>query len=211
MGAVRGSITYTLYSVEGDLPPGFQDEYLDRIAEFAFTELTPDAEEDTHHGWCVIDRMLDLEFTRESVYRGSYLALGLRVDKWSLPGALLKARIESESERWLAEKGRNRLLRSEKEAIREMVARELKHQLIPAASMVDMVWNLDERTVRFWSQTASRLELFEELFESTFGMRLIQSNAWTSAMRLGLKPPLVAALDTVEQAHFTDFSTTWQG
>jgi recombination associated protein RdgC len=211
VGAVRGSISYTLYYVQGELPAGFQEEFLQRICEFVFTELTPQSDADTQHGWCVLDRMLDLDFTREKIFRGSYLSLGLRVDRWSLPGALLKARMEAESEKWLADKGRTRLLRSEKDAIRDMVVRELKQQLIPSASMVDMVWNLDEGQVRFWSQTSARLELFEELFESTFGVRLVQANAWSVAMNSGLDANTLAGLDSIEQAAFTDLGPSWHG
>jgi len=205
LGALKGSISYTLYHVEGELPADFVQVCMELIEEFRFQELGPASEEDMHHGWCVIGEMLNTTFTREKLLRSAYLCLGMRVDKWALPGALLKALIEERNQKVMEEHQKLRLMKSEKEAIREAVTRELKHKLLPAASMVDMVWNLDEGHVRFWSQSTTRRELFEELFESTFGVRLVATSPYVAALHCGLEDSEIASLDGVEQSRFTDF------
>lgn len=206
MGAIRGSISYALYYVEGAPEDTQRNDWLDRIREFQFQPLEPSAEDDQSMGWCVVDRMLDLDFTPERVFNGPYLSLGLRVDRWSLPGALLKALIEERCEALMAQKQKLRLSRSERELVREVVVRELKERLLPAASLVDMVWNLDSGQVRFWTQSNARCELFEELFESTFGVRLVRAGAYTHAMNAQLPEECVGHLVDLEQSRFTDFA-----
>ena len=205
MGALKGSISYTLYYVEGTLEPGFVDAFMERIEEFRFRELTPESEDDMTFGWCRIDDMLRADIDRTGAFRGGYLTLGMRVDRWSLPGALLKARIAERQQQVMTEFSKAKLSRMEKERVRETVTREMKGQTLPSASMVDMVWQLDEGRVRFWSQSNTRREQFEELFESTFGMRLQPSGPYIAAVNCGLTDEATGRLADVEQAAFTNF------
>lgn len=203
MGARKGSISYTLYHVDGDLPAQHRAEFLERLNEFRFTPLTPEAEEDLTHGWVVLDDMLSVDFTPENTFLGDYLAVSMRTDRWAIPGALLKAHIEARTREVLAESGKARLYKSEKLAIREEVTRLLKRKTLPAANAIDMVWALDRKEVRFWSQSNRALEFFEALFESTFGVRLVHDNAYVAALHCGLADELIGALGDVEQARFS--------
>ncbi|MFT6397893.1 MAG: DNA recombination-dependent growth factor C [Bradymonadia bacterium] len=205
MGARKGSISYSLFHVDGEMPSDFRETFLEQIQEFAFRELTPEAEEDVSHGWSVMDDLLSVEFSKDNVFIGEYLCLGMRNDRWALPGALLKAHVERRIDEVKREHDKTKLFRSEKVAIREEVTRQLKHRTLPAAAVVDMVWTVDRREVRFWSQSNRSLELFESLFESTFGLRLVPNNAYIAALNCGLSDTLIGALAGVEQAQFTSF------
>ncbi|MFT4704722.1 MAG: hypothetical protein ACI81R_002430 [Bradymonadia bacterium] len=202
MGARKGSISYQLYHVEGDTPTD-RDAVLQRIREFAFEALTPETEEDFSFGWCDFENLLGVEFTSAGVFRGEYLCLGVRIDQWRLPGALMKARIEIESKTILERTQKPKLFRSEKEVIRESVSREMKGRTLPSAATVDMVWNIEKAQVRFWSQSTRMLELFESLFESTFEVRLSHSGPYIEAMALPLTDNQVSAMAGIERARFT--------
>lgn len=203
MGARSGSISYQLYHVDGKAPD--RDAALERILEFAFQPLTPDAEDDFSYGWCEFEDLLSTDINRGNAFRGEYLCLSMRLDQWRLPTALFKARVAKKSREVLEKSGKQKLFRSEKEMIRETVSRELKTMTLPAASVVDMVWSIDAGTVRFWSQSARMLELFESLFESTFEVRLVPSNPYVEALEAKLPDELVGHLAAVEQAAFTPF------
>ncbi len=203
MGARAGSISYQLYHVDGAAPD--TATALERIAEFAFRPLAPDAEDDFSYGWCVFEDLLSIDVTKDNAVRGEYLCLSMRLDQWRLPAALFKARIAKKSKEVLDKSGKQKLFRSEKEQIRETVSRELKGMTLPSASMVDLVWSLETGVVRFWSQSSRMLELFESLFESTFEVRLVPSNPYVEAIEAKLPDELVGALAAVEQAAFTPF------
>lgn len=205
MGALKGSISYSLFFVDGEIPKGFSDSFMERIEEFRFQELSAESEDDFTTGWTVVGDMLDLDFTKTKVFRNEYLCLSLRVDKWSLPGALLKARIQQRGEDHMREFEKAKLLRSEKEQIREAVTREMKGQTLPSASLVDMVWNLEKGHVRFWTQSSTRVELFTELFESTFELRLVPTGPYVATLHVGLDDKQVGKLADIEQSRFSDF------
>lgn len=202
MGALTGTISYSLFHVQGALEGSFRDEVLERLGRFAFEELRPDAEEDFTVGWCVAGDLLDTAFTREKVFWEPYACFSMRTDRWSLPGALMKALVRRREEERQAERQVSRLGRAERELIREEVSRGLKEQLLPSANAVDVVWNPDAGVVRFWSQSVGRVEVFQELFEATFEVRLVGSSAYVEAVECGLSPEEVGALATVEMATF---------
>lgn len=205
MGAVAGTVSYMLYRVEGERPESWKQAWMERIEEFAFRPLTPESEEDTSLGWCVLGELLNTSFTLENVLRGEYLCLSQRVDRWALPPALLKARIAERADQVQQEHQLHRLSRLQKDQVREVVMREMKAQSLPVASSVDMVWNLDTNTLRFWSQSGTAIERFLDLFESTFGLRLVPCSAYVAAVNVGLSDALIGELATVEQAVFVDF------
>ena len=194
LGARKGTNSFSLFHVDGELPAAFRDEFLERIREFQFSELSPEDEEDTAHGWTLIDDLLGTDFRRDNILCGEYLCLGMRVDRWSVPSALLRAHVERRTRELMAEHGKSKLFRSEKMAIRQEMTRGLKRRTLPTAAIVDMVWALERREVRFWSQAARSVELFESLFESTFGLRLVPDGPYVAAINCGLADSAVAAL-----------------
>ena len=206
MGAFKGTISYTLYHVDGDLPDGYRDEFMERIREFKFIELTPHSEEDTSFGWCVVDQLLSQDFSLVNVFHNEYLCLGFRMDRWSLPSALFKARLAQRSEEYKREYEKVKLSRTEKDALRDQVILELKEQMLPAAAMTDMVWNLEEKTLRFWSTSKRANEAFLELFESTFALRLVPTSPYIEAVECGLNDEMVGRLADVEPADFVRIS-----
>ena len=205
MGVLNGSISYALYHVDGALPDDFRDHFLERIEEFVFRPLTPDSPEDMSVGWVVVGELLNTTFSRENVFRGSdYLCLSLRVDRWSLPAALFKAVLTERVQRYCEEQGRARLSKLENEQLREVVRREFKEQMLPSAAIVDVVWSLSSGEVRFWSHSKRTSELFQELFESTFAVRLLPSGPYITARAMDLSPSQIAALADVESDTFTE-------
>jgi hypothetical protein len=68
-----------------------------------------------------------------------------------------------------------------------------------------MVWNIQKRQLRFWTQSGGRLELFLELFESTFGLRLYPTHPYIAALHLGLNNDEILALDDLSLTRFTNF------
>lgn len=198
MGVLNGSITYTLFYVDGELPDRYEEEYLEKIQEFAFQPLLPESEDDVSMGWVRVDNMLNWSLDRDSVFRADHLLLSMRSDKWALPGALLRASIAEREEHFATERGRTKLSRAEKDTIRETVRREFKGQMLPSAGSVDMAWDLKNGVLRLWSQSGRVKEVFLELFESTFGLRLHESGPYMSARALELTADELKALADIE-------------
>lgn len=202
VGVLAGSISYTLYHVDGEVSERYHEEFLERIEEFKFEPLLPDSEDDTTIGWVRVDDMLRWDFTKDSVFRDNYVLLSLRTDRWSFPAALLRATVAQRTEAFKEEKGRTRLSKMEREVIREDIRREFKKQMLPSAGTVDMAWDVKQGIVRFWSQSGRAKEQFQEFFESTFDLRLHENNPYIAARALSLSGDEVEALADLE---YTDF------
>lgn len=202
MGVLTGSISYTVYHVEDEVPERYHAEFLERIEEFQFRPLLAEDEDDFSAGWVRVDDMLRWDFTKDSVFRGPYVLLSLRTDKWSFPAALLRATVAQRIANFKEEKGRTRLSKMEREVIREDVRREFKKQMLPSVGTVDMAWDVEQGIVRFWSQSGRAKEQFQELFESTFEVRLHENNPYIAARSLELTDEEIAALANIEYTEF---------
>lgn len=202
MGALKGTITYTKLYVRGELPDGFRDSFVERIRLRAFQPLTVEDDAEQRAGWCSIEDPLDTELDHNKLYFNSYLNLGLRTDRWVIPGPLLKAHLAEAEREHLAKRGRDRLSKREKEEIRVTVSRRLRRQVLPVMGVVDLSWNLITGVVRFWSQSPKALESMMELFEDTFGLALLPESPAASAISLGLSAAQQQALEALTPTVF---------
>ena len=206
MGLLKGSISYTKFYVEGHVPDDFQDTFLEALHLRRFQPLTVDSEDEQRVGWTCVTRPLeaDVTFDHNDVFYNAYLNLSLRVDAWRFPGSLFKAAFAEAEKKYLTKKGREKLTKREKEELKVTVGRKLRHQISPTIKVIDLSWNLNEGTVRYWSQSAKSHEMLFEIWEKTFpGVELVPAGAYTTAERGGaLSEARLRALTEVEPVAF---------
>lgn len=202
VGATSGSISYTLYHVESPPESDYRLEFLDKIEEFAFRALTPESEDEESLGWVELGELLQQSFDRDSVFRDQYLCLSMRIDRWSLPAALFRAVYDERAREMADKRGKPKLSRTEADALKDVLRREFKGKSLPSAAMIDMVWNLETNRLRFWSHANKSNEYFQELFESTFSLRLHAQSPYIAARGLDLEPEEIGRLSDVSQDSF---------
>jgi len=186
VSALKGSLTYARLFVEGDLPKDFRDRFTSSIRLRMMKPLEPEEEVLERSGWCAIGEPFDLEPPYEDVFYNEYLNLGFRTDKWAIPGKLLRAKVREAEAAHLQRSGREKLSRKEKAEIKELVAKKLKKQLAPVTRVVDLSWSLQENVVRYFSHSERSMLAMSDLFQRTFGLKLIPEAPYTLAARLGL-------------------------
>lgn len=198
MGALAGTLTFTRLFVRGELPKRFRDTFVENIQLRTFQPLTPESEEQEHVGWCAVGRVLDLELDHETVFFNSYLNLGMRLDRWRVPGALLRAHLVEAEREALEKSGHEKLGKREKAELKARIVTRLRRKLMPSMKIVDMSWNLDTGVVRFFNQSPRVHEQFMALFEQTFSLQLAADSPYISAERLGLHDAELEALSRVQ-------------
>ncbi|MDX9719741.1 MAG: hypothetical protein RBU37_03275 [Myxococcota bacterium] len=191
MGALEGSLSYRQYFVDGELND--HDALLERIRHHSFSSLNLEDEE-PKWGWVCAANPLDVDFRRDNVFFNQYVVLALRQDRWRLPAALLKARVNDARLKLMASSGKERLARHERDAIMEEQKRQLKEKSLPAMSVVDMAWDTAGKSVRFWTHNNAMNELFQELFEETFQLHLVPLSPYTMAANGLLEDEALEAL-----------------
>ena len=189
MSALRGSLTYARFFVEGDLPDDFRERFMKAIRLRAMRPLEADDEDLERSGWCVMGDAYALDLTYDVVFANEHLNLGFRTDRWVLPGPVLRSRLREAEKAYLAKKGRERLTRSEKTELKELVSRKMRREMSPAVKAVDVSWALNDGILRFFSHGPKPAGRLMELFGKTFGtsgLKLIPEAPYTLAARLGM-------------------------
>jgi DNA recombination-dependent growth factor C len=206
MGAFDGSLSFKTFFVDGEPPADYYDDYLARATKHRFVDLDPEQEEERRIGWVCIDQPLDTHFDRHRVFFNQYVALGLRIDRWALPTPWLKAMIKEATRDFMAKNDVPKLGRREKDNIKAVVQAQLRARVIPAMKVVDMVWDIHSRVVRFWSNSDTLGEEFQALFEDTFGLNLKPDSPYTAAAELQLGEKELDALVQLEPAWLVDIA-----
>ncbi len=202
MGALSGSISYSRFFVDGELPPDFRAVFTEAVQLACFQPLSPDEEEEESRGWVNIEHLLDWDFDPTKIFYNEYLNVALRIDKWRIPGNLLKAHCVEAERRWMRDQGKSRIGRRVRNDIKAVVSAELKRQILPSTKTIDVSWNVNTGVVRFWNQSALACEEFMGFFEDTFGLRLVPDSPYLGALQYGLDDEASALLASLEPTHF---------
>lgn len=202
MGISRGALTFTRLFVQGKPPKDLRKRYLEAVRLRKFTPLSPDDEASEAVGWCVVERPFDLDFQPDRLFYDRFVQLGLRVDKWKIPGVLLRSQVADEEQRMLSRAGRDRLTRAEKEDIKLRVIGRLRKKILPTSRAFDMLWDLDAGTVLLFTHSARTTEEFCALFEKTFGLELQADSPYAAASRAQLSVSQQRLFDKVEPVSF---------
>ena len=203
MGARSGSLTFTRFFTQGALPKDLRRRFLEAARLRVFQPLKPDDEALEATGWCAMERPFDLELDAAKIFHDSYVLLGFRVDRYRIPGALLKSQIVDEEQRMLARSKKTKLSRNEKLEIKDRVVMRLRKKVLPTSKAIDVSWHLDSGTVLFFGHSKRTIADFCALFEKTFALPLIEDSPYTAASRAELPRELERALKDVEPISFS--------
>lgn len=198
MPALRGSLTYSRFFVDGEVPEDFREKYMRAIRLRAMKPLEADEEDLERSGWSKLAEPFELELKYDDVFYNEFIVLGFRTDRWQIPGPMLKARVREAEAAYLEKKGREKLGRKEKAELKESVARKLRKQTAPATRVVDLAWSMNEGVVRFFSHAEKAAGNMSELFHKTFGLRLVPESPYTLAERLGLSKAQESAWQEID-------------
>lgn len=193
MSATKGSLTYARFFVRGDAPELQPARALRAVHVHAFRPLVPDEDTKESVGWCRFGDAFELSPEHDDVFVDEFVNVGLRIDRWAIPGALLRARLRDAELELLAQKGRERLTRVEKKELKEQVARALRHELPPRTRAVDVSWAPATGVVRLFTQASGPAAALGELFKRTFKLELVAEAPYTLASRLGMTAAREAA------------------
>lgn len=203
MGARGGTLTFTRFFTQGALPKDLRRKFLEAAKLRVFEPLKPEDEALEATGWCVMERPFDLELDAAKMFHDSFVLLGLRVDRYRIPGALLKSQIADEEQRQLARGKKTKLGRNEKLEVKARVVMRLRKKVIPTSKAIDLCWHLDSGVVLFFGHSKRMILDFMALFEKTFGMQLLEDSPHAAAARAELPRDLERAFKQIEPLSFS--------
>lgn len=203
MGARSGTLTFTRFFTQGALPKDLRRRFLEAARLRVFQPLKPDDDALEATGWCAMERPFDLELDAAKMFHDNFVLLGFRVDRYRIPGALLKSQITDEEQRQLVRSKKTKLSRNEKLEVKERVVMRLRKKVIPTSKAVDLCWHLDSGVVLCFGHSKRMLADFAALFEKTFGLALIEDSPYAAATRCELSREHERALKDIEPVSFS--------
>ena len=183
MGLLSPSVTFVRYRVIGDIPNDFWDVVADQISRFAFKDIDETYDEFSV-GWVSILNMFDTEFVYASFVAGDHICLTMRADERKVSPKVLKKFCLKEEERIKKERQIPKVSRGQRLEIKENMEMLLMKRAAPVPATYDLVWNLAENTVLFFSTNQKAQSLLEDCFKECFGLLLSLEIPYTTAERL---------------------------
>lgn len=183
MGLLSSSATFVRYRVVGDIAPDFWDTAAEQISRFVFKDID-DTYDEFSVGWVSVLNMFDTEFTSASIAAGDHICLTMRIDERKVSPKVLKKFCLKEEERIKKERQIPKVSRGQRLEIKENMEMLLMKRAAPVPATYDLVWNLAENTVLFFSTNQKAQSQLEDFFKETFGLLLSLEIPYTTAERL---------------------------
>ncbi len=180
MNLLSSSVSVTRYLVDGSLEAPVLETIRKGLVKNTFKDIDVDHSENMT-GWTSFENPFLPGFENSSFVIGSYLIFSLRLDKKSIPPKVIKKHIAIEIARQLENKPRPFLTRDEKQSIRDHVIHTLVRRIPAIPSIYDLIWNLEESRLWFFSNLKAANEALETLFLKSFNLSLIRLFPYTTA------------------------------
>lgn len=201
MGALKGTLTYTIYYVMDEPQAGFKDTFMDAVTRHAFRDIDIDAGKDRSIGWVALNSPFDTNLSWGSVFYDPYVCVSLREDVIRVPKTAFQAHFEQRERDVLDKQSRDGLKKSERAELKEMVMIELRKRALPDIKVYDVVWNTVDGTMRLWTHSKRINESFEEIVRETWGLRIVPQAPYTMMMARAETPEATVGLLDLEPAN----------
>lgn len=178
---VKGPQTYR--RLVADKPSTLSaEQMLRKLEQQVFTPLTE--ENSTSFGWVSPEDPLECSVPHHLTFTGKLVTLQLRLDKWSLPSARVKAETQKEMHAALASTGKEKLSKAEKDQIKENVVVRFRKASTPAMKTVSVVVD-ESSTVWVFSSTSVVVDAAQMLVEDALNIELVPTNILVRAQEGG--------------------------
>ena len=212
MGAFSGNMSFTQFYIDEPLANDWKVKYQDAIHHYRLKPLSAESEAERAIGWCHAQYPLETELDTADYLYTNYLVLGMRVDTWQVPAAMVKLHTDAEVRHMMLSQNKERINRYEVAEITERIRLQMKKKTLPITKSVDVVWHLDEGVIRFFSTAQKAITEFCDLFEETFQLKLNPHGPYLCAMRpsFGLSASHQEDLLTADPTPFVDYDTMFE-
>lgn len=179
MGLVSGSATFRHYKIPRiDLTSSAVD--INKIWEHMnyrkFVPIPPESVDTRRGGWCSLGKPYRTDFELQHVYHEWGFMIGMRIDTYRIPSALVKDRLAKKKVEWLKENYPDtdpKMVRIEKETLREWKDEvtaliRIEGDVVPSTSYSDVLLDFRKGDAFLFSHSKAHDEVFFTLFQHTF-------------------------------------------
>ena len=180
MGLLSTSASICRYRVQGKIDDALLETVTENLKKNKFAEID-DEPSDLSVGWTTMENPYAPDFDSSTFLIGTYFVFSLRIDKKSVPSKIVKKHVSLETNKRLAESGKEFLSRNEKQQIKDQVTDVLTTKIPATPSIYDLIWNYEDETLLFFSTQKAANEELETLFNKSFKLTLVRLFPYTIA------------------------------
>ena len=204
MRLLSSSVSITRYMVSGEIQTPVLDTIYNGLTRHTIRSIDEQPAEKTF-GWTSFKNPYLPDFGGSSFVIGPYLIFSLRIDKKTIPAKVVRKLFEVEMQKQLKSSGRKFLSTNEKKTIKDHITASLYRRIPATPNIYDLVWNMEESRLWFFSNLKAANEALETLFLKSFNLTLIHLFPYTIADRiLGLSESDRDLLARLEPAKFME-------
>jgi len=179
MPFASGRVTFCRFLAVGNAstPPTVVDqELIDKLSEYAFTEQSIGAPDEVEAGWTTGQHLFDTQFTYEKNGFGHMLLFSMRVDTHKVPAEVKKAYKTMNEQAAAAGNPSGFASRIQKKEAAELAERQVHEDLVAGrfrkSKTVPILWDLSNKMVYAASAGNTVTEHLSRLFRETFDIAL---------------------------------------
>ncbi len=180
MGLLSSTVSVSRYKVKGELKEAVLENVYNGLTKNVIREIDDNPVEKSV-GWTSLDSPYAPDFEGSSFVIGTLFAFSMRIDKKSIPSKIIQKQYTISMAKQLKKTGREYLSRNEKKLLKEAVTNALCLRIPATPNIYDLVWNMEESWLWFFSNQKAANEDLETLFAKSFNLSLIRLFPYTAA------------------------------
>jgi len=203
MPILNGTISYVRFVAFGETAEEPAASWCAAISDRGFMEIDPTGELEESCGWVRFDDAFETDYDPAALIgAGGVILLRMRVDTLKIQAATLKAHT-ARAERLRCEAlSVDKLTRSERDLVRAEMRKQLRRRSLPRMQLVECAWNLGTGEMRLGATGRRLANLFVDLFEKTFALKLRVVGPQTVLMLRGMSEQELDALGRLQPEKF---------
>lgn len=204
MRLLSSSVSIACYTVSGKIQPPVLDTVFNGLTRHTIKSIDAEPTEKSI-GWTSFKNPYVPDFGGSSFVIGPYLVFSLRLDKKTIPAGVVRQYVALETAKQLKHGDRNFLSANEKKNIKDHVTAALVRRIPATPNVYDLIWNMEESRLWFFSNLKAATEALETLFLKSFNLTLIHLFPYTTAdLVLDLSDSDRDGLTQLEPTNFTE-------
>ncbi|MBQ4106331.1 MAG: recombination-associated protein RdgC [Lentisphaeria bacterium] len=180
MGFDNGSVTFSIFELNGELPADAVELFAARKAG-TLDSVSSDPEAEPQVGWVTGRHLLDNVIDDVSIHCGTWLHVAMRTACRKLPASLLQAFCRREEQAYLEVNHADFVPGKKRREIRESVIARYLPMMTPSLSALPVLIDPAAGEMYLGTGSPAKIESFTDFFYSTLGVDFVQ---WTPATML---------------------------
>ncbi|MDR1578515.1 MAG: recombination-associated protein RdgC [Deltaproteobacteria bacterium] len=202
MGLLKGTPTISRYRLL-DAPLELTDAFVqEKLQRHGFVDIETTAEE-TSLGWVEFLDPRATNFDPHAWRFGGFLAFTARIDSRRLPNKILNRYYLIEEAKFVAETGRKPNAQKKKE-VKESLRLELLRRCLLDTDLLEVLWFTKEREIWLGGAGEKKRQVFEDLWEKTFGLAARLLAPITMGLEMVTKEQATELLKTISTSLWED-------